>query len=235
MTIEKLNMDVSNTINSCIYCYSYHRISTKRQMAGGGIKRQKEASLIVCEEMGWIMDTSFHLTDIGKSAYSGKNLDDTAALGGFLNAVDAGLIKRPAVLLVESLDRLSRQNIMDALELFIRIMKAGITIYTSMDKMSYSKESMQQNFSPLLISITLMARSFDESSTKSKRVQKSWRDMEDDLREGKLGKSTIYPFWIDISSGKPKIIKDQAMIVKDVFKFCTKDNMSLTDISKGLE
>ncbi|WP_419832748.1 recombinase family protein [Endozoicomonas atrinae] len=213
-----------------IYCYSYHRISTNRQLSGGGIKRQIEASQAICREKDWIMDTSFQLTDIGKSAYHGKNLDDRATLGGFLNAVDDGLIKRPAVLLVESLDRLSRANIMDALELFIRILNAGITIYTHIDGMTYNKNEIQKNFSPLLISITLMCRSHEESETKSKRIKQSWKQMEDTLRNGGLGRSTIYPHWIDISSGKPKIIKNKARVIQDIFKLCARDNLSYVDI-----
>ncbi|WP_257285148.1 recombinase family protein [Endozoicomonas sp. SESOKO1] len=231
MFTKKINMDVETISNEVIYCYSYHRISSKRQARGGGIKRQVEASEAICNEMGWTMDTSFKLTDIGKSAYHGKNLDDRAALGSFLNAVDAGLIQRPAVLLVESLDRLSRADIMTALELFIRILNADITIYTSFDRMTYNKEEIQKNFSPLLISITLLCRSHEESETKSKRIKKSWLHMEERMRNGGLGHSQVYPFWIDISSGKPKVIKKQAQIVKDIFRLCTVNNLSLMDIA----
>ncbi len=227
------DMDIP-ALEKVIYCYSYHRISTMRQLSGDGIRRQIEASQKVCNAKGWMMDTSFKLTDIGKSAYHGKNLDDKAALGSFLNAVDAGLIRRPAILLVESLDRLSRANIMDALELFIRIMNAGITIYTSIDDMTYNREDIQKNFSPLLISITLMCRSHEESETKSKRIKHSLLRMEQDLREGKLGRSTIYPFWIDISSGAPKVIKAQAQIVQDVFRLSANENKSVVDITNYL-
>lgn len=159
MTIIK-TMD--STITRTTYCYSYHRISTRNQLKGGGIKRQIEDSSRFCEAQNWVMDTTFKLTDIGTSAYHGKNLDDRAALGSFLKAADDGLVKRPAVLLVESLDRLSRANIMDALELFIRILNAGISICTYHDRMIYSKESIQANFGPLLISITIMCRAHEE-------------------------------------------------------------------------
>ena len=69
-----------DVLTATTYCYSYHRISTSRQLTGGGIRRQMEASEKISHEKGWTMDTSFN-TDIGKSAYSGKNLDDKAALG----------------------------------------------------------------------------------------------------------------------------------------------------------
>lgn len=228
MTIKNLAMDA--TITRTTYCYSYHRISTKKQLSGGGIKRQLEESAVFCEQQGWIMDTTFKLTDIGKSAYHGKHLDDKAALGGFLNAVDQGRVKRPAVLLVESLDRLSRANIMDALELFIRIMNAGITICTHHDRMIYNKESIQSNFGPLLISITIMCRAHEESQIKSKRIKKSWTQMDDRVREGGVGRERIYPEWIDVSSGKPKVIESKAATVREIFDLCISKNLSYADI-----
>ncbi len=202
--IIKKAMDT--TLTRTTYCYSYHRISTKRQLKGGGIERQLEASAAFCEEKGWAMDTTFQLTDIGKSAFHGKNLDDKAALGSFLNAVDQGLIKRPAVLLVESLDRISRANIMDALELFIRILNTGITICTYIDRMVYSKEELQNNFAPLIISITLMCRSHDESEIKSRRIKTSWKQMREKAKnnDGLMHKH-VYPAWIDISTVSAKI------------------------------
>ncbi|MGO0309847.1 recombinase family protein [Endozoicomonas acroporae] len=227
MTIIK-TMD--STITRTTYCYSYHRISTRNQLKGGGIKRQIEDSSRFCEAQNWVMDTTFKLTDIGTSAYHGKNLDDRAALGSFLKAADDGLVKRPAVLLVESLDRLSRANIMDALELFIRILNAGISICTYHDRMIYSKESIQANFGPLLISITIMCRAHEESETKSKRVKRSWIQMREKIRNGGIGSKKIYPKWISTESGRPEIIESEAKIIREIFDLCVNHNMSYTDI-----
>ena len=230
-----INITMDSITTRTTYCYSYHRISTKNQLKGGGIKRQLEESAAFCEQQGWMMDTAFKLTDIGKSAYHGKHLDDQAALGGFLNAVDQGQVKRPAVLLVESLDRLSRANIMDALELFIRIMNAGITICTYHDRMIYNKESIQSNFGPLLISITIMCRAHEESEIKSKRIKKSWSQMDDRVREGGVGRERIYPEWIDVSSGKPEVIESKAAMVREIFDLCTSKNLSYADITIAMK
>ncbi|WP_419833519.1 recombinase family protein [Endozoicomonas atrinae] len=228
-------MTIRNTMEAIetrtTYCYSYHRISSKKQIKGGGIKRQIEASAAFCEEQGWIMDTTFTLTDIGKSAYHGRNLDDKAALGSFLNAIEKGLVKRPAVLLVESLDRISRANIMDALEIFIRILNTGITICTYIDRMVYNKEELQNNFAPLIISITLMCRSHDESLVKAKRSSASWQQNKEKIANGHLGRKMLYPKWIDISSGKPEIIERKADIVRKVFDLCINHNMGLIPIT----
>lgn len=233
MIIRKTAMEQQSTRTT--YCYSYHRISTKKQSKGGGIKRQIEQSAAYCEEQGWIMDTSFKLTDIGTSAFHSKNLDDKAALGGFLKAVDQGLVKRPAVLLIESLDRLSRAGIMEALELFLRIINNGITICTYVDRMVYNKEDLQTNFSPLIISITLMSRSHEESLIKSRRIKTSWEHRREKIKNGEIAHKGIYPDWIEVSTGKPKVIESRAAIVREIFDLSINYNMSYASIIKAIK
>ena len=52
------------------------------------------------------------------SGFKSANTDESGALGQFLQAVDQGLIASNAVLFVESLDRITRDEIDTALELF---------------------------------------------------------------------------------------------------------------------
>ena len=73
-----------------INCYSYQRISSLKQIKGDGIPRQLRMSHDFAKEKGWKMNTDFQLIDIGKSAYHGKNLDDNAALGQFIKALEKG-------------------------------------------------------------------------------------------------------------------------------------------------
>ena len=49
-------------------------------------------------------------------------------LGAFIADVEANRVSKGSVLLVESLDRLTRQQIGDALELFLKLLRLGITI-----------------------------------------------------------------------------------------------------------
>lgn len=229
---SKLAMEMTKLAEAAVttYCYSYKRISTKKQLKGVGIERQLEESAVFCEQQGWTMDSSFHLTDIGKSAYHGKHLDHKAALGSFLKSVDEGKVKRPAVLLVESLDRLSRANIMVAMELFTRIINSGISICSYVDRMVYSQESLQANPYNLIISIASLARGNEESELKSRRIKDSWRRMDERVRQGELGRPIIYPDWIDISSGKPEIIESKAALIREIFDLSVSKNMSFADI-----
>lgn len=217
-----------------MYCYSYYRISSPSQAKGSGIKWQVEAAEKTRDENGWTIDTSFHLTDIGISAYHSRNLDDRAALGGFIKTAESGLIKQPAVLLVESLDRFSRANIMDALELFIRILNLGISIYTHYDRIHYSKESIQANFGPLLISITIMCGLTKRVLSKLHEPKLDGNRWLTEWRREVLAVSPFYPLWISIENDKPEIIKSEACIVREIFDLCIEQNMSYSAIAIAL-
>src|SRR5262245_24847644 len=93
--------------------YSYLRMSTEDQLKGDSRRRQLEASKAYAEEHGLDLADDAQLEDIGISAFKGANARD-GALGQFLTAVRAGLVERGSFLLVESLDRLSREEILPA-------------------------------------------------------------------------------------------------------------------------
>ncbi|MGY4300574.1 hypothetical protein ACVWXN_008669 [Bradyrhizobium sp. i1.4.4] len=69
--------------------YSYVRFSTPSQAAGASLQRQTEKAAKYALEHGLTLDTELNMTDLGVSAYRGKNAH-TGALGGFLKAVEAG-------------------------------------------------------------------------------------------------------------------------------------------------
>lgn len=58
------------------------------------------------------------------SAYDRSNVV-RGALGGFLEAVNRGRIEPGSYLLVESLDRLFRAQVLEALKVFISILEKG--------------------------------------------------------------------------------------------------------------
>jgi DNA invertase Pin-like site-specific DNA recombinase len=107
-------------------------MSTDLQLKGDSRRRQLEASRAYVEANGLTLADDAQLEDIGVSAFRGANVRD-GALGQFLEAVEAGKVPRGSHLLVESLDRLSREQVKIALSLFLRIGQAGITLITLMD------------------------------------------------------------------------------------------------------
>jgi len=88
--------------------FSYIRMSTDAQLLGDSRRRQLDASAKFAHEHGLLLVEDFKLEDIGVSAFKGANVA-SGAFGRFLEAVRSGKIAKGSYLLVESLDRLSRQ------------------------------------------------------------------------------------------------------------------------------
>src|SRR4051794_29948517 len=108
--------------------YSYVRFSTPEQMSGDSLRRQTELTKSYCDRNSLLLDTST-MHDLGVSAFKGDNAE-TGKLSAFLQAIKSGKVARGSKLIVENLDRLTRNEIGEALSLFISILKSGITIIT---------------------------------------------------------------------------------------------------------
>jgi DNA invertase Pin-like site-specific DNA recombinase len=117
--------------------YSYLRMSTDLQLKGDSRRRQLEASRAYAEANDLNLAQDAELEDIGVSAFKGANARDGAALGRFLEAVRSGAINPGSYLIVESLDRLSREQVLTAQSLFLSIIQAGINLVTLMDGKVY--------------------------------------------------------------------------------------------------
>src|SRR4051812_18370777 len=97
--------------------YSYVRFSSPEQAKGDSRRRQEEVRDAWIAKAGATLDTELSLRDEGVSAFSGghRTNPDRHALAAFLELVKRGRIQRGSYLIVESLDRLSREHIMPAL------------------------------------------------------------------------------------------------------------------------
>src|SRR5262245_30163387 len=83
-----------------------------------------------CQKNGATLDTSLTLRDLGKSAYTGEHRKnpDRHALAAFLKLVEAGRIPPGSILIIENLDRLSREDEVPACHLLTSILLAGIRV-----------------------------------------------------------------------------------------------------------
>ncbi|WPZ35531.1 recombinase family protein [Thalassobaculum sp. OXR-137] len=194
--------------------YSYVRFSRPEQLRGDSLRRQLDASREYAEKHGLELDDS--LRDLGVSAYRGVHRE-RGALGAFLDLVEAGKVPRGSILIVESLDRLSRQNVFDALDQFSGLIRAGIEIVTLADHQRYSRESIVKNWSQLLISIGVMARAHEESQMKSDRLGSVWRKKKELAAEGSIVTSRA-PAWLRVVDGKFQPIPERAAVVRRIFQ-----------------
>lgn len=156
------------------------------------------------------------ILDIGVSAFRGKNRT-VGALSAFLKLMEDGRIERGSYLIVESLDRLSCEIVLDALPRFIDLIQAGIVIVTLMDRQEYSRERLKADWSPLILSLAIMARAHEESQTKSDRVGKVWARKRSTAQPGIVLTRRI-PDWLEVRKGKIVPIPDRVNTVRRIFR-----------------
>ena len=164
------------------------------------------------------LDDKLTFRDLGVSAFDKSNLDSGGKLREFLNAVESGLVPAGSFLLVESLDRLSRARVNEALQVFLSILGKGITIVTLSDGMRYSptNNDSTQDFTNLVISLAIMSRAHEESATKSKRLKAAWSNKRANLDQKKL--TSQCPAWLSLNSNGTKFeeIPEKVAVVRQI-------------------
>lgn len=200
--------------------FSYIRFSTPEQLKGDSLRRQLELSEKYVVEHGLELDTSLNLRDLGFSAFHGHHRR-RGALGTFLELVKAGKIPEGSVLLVESLDRLSREEITEALEQFLAIIRSGIKIVTLADNnREYTKETINANIGELIVSLTIMSRAHEESRMKAFRLGKAWMAKREEASNGGEKLTSQAPAWLKISADKCsfEVLPQRAAIIERIYR-----------------
>ncbi|KIU35376.1 recombinase family protein [Atlantibacter hermannii] len=189
--------------------YSYIRWSSDKQAKGSSLQRQLETARRVAHENDLEL---VEIIDAGLSAFKSKHLKH-GNLGAFIEAVKAEEIANDSWLTVESLDRISRDEILKAQRLFMELLELGITIYTGLDNRIYNKASVTDNPTELMLSIMTFSRANQESMVKSQRQKSAAQLKIDKFKAGERAENG-YPFairssganvfWADVSDGTVK-------------------------------
>lgn len=130
--------------------------------------------------------------------------------------MESGTVKPHSVLIVESLDRLSRAEILTALNLFTGILQADIQIYTVMDRRLYTAQTVNANPTDLIISITVMMRAHEESMTKSKRGLARWNQKRLNAATSNAAMTSRCPSWIKLVGGQYQLIPSHAATIRRI-------------------
>jgi DNA invertase Pin-like site-specific DNA recombinase len=195
--------------------FSYIRFSSKKQQKGESFRRQSEFAIEVCQENGWVLDESLTLNDLGVSAFRGANAK-VGALGEFLEAIRIGRVLRGSVLIIESIDRLSRSKVGEALQLFISILNSGVSIVTREPRRTYSQDSIN-DIAALLEPLIYMSRAHEESATKSFRLKDAWAKKKERAASG-LPMTRMAPRWLELTEKGFRLIPDRAATVREIFR-----------------
>jgi DNA invertase Pin-like site-specific DNA recombinase len=207
--------------------FSYIRFSDPQQQKGDSLRRQVDATATWCERNGVALDTSLTLRDLGKSAFRGAHRSDKAALGLFLKAINQGKVPKGSYLVLENLDRLSREEEVPACHLLTSILMAGVKVVQLFPSEMLLTE--QSNGWELMRAVMELSRGHGESKLKSKRVGERWEEKRKAARNGekqpprrKDGRVTEsmtdhLPGWIEDRNGVLCLIPDMATAVHRVF------------------
>jgi DNA invertase Pin-like site-specific DNA recombinase len=199
--------------------YSYLRFSTPEQQKGDSTRRQtQKAEEYVQRQQGRLVldrDLTFH--DLGVSAFRGKNAE-TGALAAFLEAVKVGQVPQGSVLLVESLDRVSRLSARKAVRVLEEILEEGVSVVTLNDGREYTEEILDTDPMALILALLTFIRANEESVTKSGRVRAAWDSKRTKATAGKVRMTSMVPAWLKATADGTEVIPEAAATVRRVFE-----------------
>jgi DNA invertase Pin-like site-specific DNA recombinase len=178
--------------------------------------------------LGIPLDETF--TDSARSAYKGEHVGKRGELGRFVAAIQSGAVSRGSILIVENLDRISRQGPKIARKLFEKIVDEGVAVHVvNLElKLTYGWENEPHIGNRV---DNELHRAFKESERKSKIIKAGLQAVKHtDAWAGNL------PFWLQkvyepgsvaIATGgkkteKPKykieVIPEKAELVREIFR-----------------
>jgi DNA invertase Pin-like site-specific DNA recombinase len=212
--------------------YFYLRYSNPDQEEGTSTGRQEAARDRWLGAHPEVVLDPMILRDEGVSGYTGKHAtDEDYALAQFLAAVKAGRVPRGSYLLVENLDRLTRQKDSDALRLVLDFLDAGVNIVQLEPLFEFRHD--RWDFMSLLQAGFNLSRGRAESERKVETVGSAWRAKKDAVRRGepqptdrkkasKLAGGKVLthnmPPWLEERDGEYALIPGKVKLVRRVFQ-----------------
>ncbi|MFM5127751.1 recombinase family protein [Aeromonas veronii] len=171
--------------------FSYIRFSSKEQASGDSFARQMEASRDWCKQRG-IELSEKNYADLGISAFREKT---RASLADMLEAIQLGSIRGGDYIILENLDRLSRQGIDPTQDIIKSILREDVKIVSLQDGLELDSSSLND-----LVAVIRIALSADlahkESLKKSERVSAAKRAQREQAKEGKAINKRL-PYWLE--------------------------------------
>ncbi len=200
---------------------AYLRFSSlQMQGKGSSIARQRDLVDRWVDEYqkltGKPCSVSYYI-DRGKSAFDGTNITE-GNLGRLLEEVKSGMHPQGSHIVVESLDRLTRQGIQHVQHILDGLTKTGCIVHTIADRQDINNKTL--NTLGGIVTICAIAdRAREESETKSRRVSDSKARNHKLALEGKKLVTSHLPGWITKNSkGELSIITSKQKTIESIFK-----------------
>ena len=207
--------EVYGIIHPMTDAYAYVRFSTPEQELGDSRRRQTDVieQFVAANNLTLQDGRRFH--DEGVSSYRGDNLKH--GLGKFIEEVDAGKISRGTYLIVESVDRLTRQSLFNAFGLLMSIVGKGIKLVTLNDGGTQIIDE-GAGLTQFLTTLVAMDLAHKESQKKSIRVREAWRQKKAKAATVKV--SVRCPEWLAFNrqTNQFEPIKERVASIQKIFE-----------------
>ncbi|MDN3525087.1 recombinase family protein [Halomonas sabkhae] len=194
---------------------AYVRYSSAVQATGDSIERQR--SPLEAFESRFQVKIEEIFTDEGVSSFRGDNIKK-GKFSEILEKIESEEIKKGDFLVIESIDRISRQALNKTATTLYGILEKGVKIYTTNDERLYSLEDKSKDLENYLMIGLIAKRANEESETKSKRRRSAWNKSKRLAEEGKVfNGSNNTPYGIEVVDGKFRVVEDEAEEIRYIF------------------
>lgn len=206
--------------------YSYIRFSSKKQEQGDSVRRQTELAEQYAHVHGLILsDKNFQ--DLGISAFKEGN---RPSLGDMLEAIEKGHIEQGSTIIIESLDRLSRQGIDVTQQIIKSILQRNVFIASLVDGLLLNRQSVNDLVSVIRIALAADL-AYKESEKKSQRLRETKGQQRQRALKGEVI-NKILPFWLERQKDK-FLFSDRIDTVKRIIEL-RREGLGTNKIAKVL-
>lgn len=193
--------------------YSYTRFSSPEQSEGDSQRRQDAEAAAWAAKRELPLDES--LRDEGLSGYHGTHRK-RGALGTFLATVEAGRVPPGSVLLVENLDRLGREDVLQAFKTVSTLLEHEIKIVTLRPyEEEYTRQSVASGKVWQLVG--QMQNAHEESKKKSDRIKQARVAARAAARATGRILTSRCPAWLTVKDGRFEAIPEAAKAIRMIF------------------
>jgi DNA invertase Pin-like site-specific DNA recombinase len=203
-----------------VFAFSYLRFSSTTQADGDSVRRQtalREAWLKRNPEVK--LNTTFTLEDRGVSGYRGEHRTNRKhALAQFLDLVERGRVPAGSYLIVENLDRLTREEPEVSIPLVMNLIRAGIKVVQLVPTEMVYEPGM--DFGRLMMMLWELARGHGESKRKSGLLAEVWTEKKQQARAGRTPYGKMCPAWLELVDGHYRVKEDAGRAVRKIFQWC---------------
>ena len=180
---------------------AYSRFSSRRQAQGSSETRQAGMAEQWAEANNVTL-SPLSATDKGLSGFHGKNLE-VGHLGKILEAVEAGAIQTPALLLVEAQDRFGRRPPLDAMQqIFNRCLNNALDLLLLDRNLLITRDLVNSDVSCLLRLVIEIDAAHKYSERLSRRMRQAHQHGRSKIAAKEVVRPGWAPTWIDLVDGE---------------------------------